>query len=94
MKKIESAEKAQQAKAPTGKATTGKAAAEKATPANPLIGDKLAKELLKLIRKHCCECMGSGSVKIVDGRHTVEPDCEITTCNLYRIRNGELDITK
>lgn len=88
MKKIESAEKAQQIKAATSKATVDKAKTTK-----QLAGDKLSKELLKLIRKHCCECMGSGSVKIVDGRHTVEPDCEITTCNLYRIRNGELDIT-
>ncbi|WP_144268432.1 hypothetical protein [Desulfovibrio sp. An276] len=88
MKKIESAEKAQQAKAATGKAT-----ANKEKPVKPLVGDKLTKELLKLIRKHCSECMGGGSVKIVDGRHVVEPDCEISTCNLYRIRNGELDIT-
>lgn len=56
-------------------------------------GCAIAKTLLRMIRKHCMECMGGRGSKTVikDGRHVVEPDCEAAHCHLYPVMRGEID---
>lgn len=55
--------------------------------------DRLAKQLVKMIRKHCIACMGGHGCKVVtiNNKRVVEPDCGIQNCELYPVMRGEID---